>query len=171
MTSYRLLEQLLKMEQRVRQVYVVLSQHQQFPAELRTLWSVMAEDETHHIIALERSAHLLSVMDFPPSIVENVLANVETIITTAEASVQQPSLTSDEAFHQALLIEGSELNHINAAWMHGFRSTTRLLLETFVPEAHQHVRRLIEAAHRFSTDATVHAEANTLCSQYEKARE
>ena len=67
MTPYRLLEQLLALEQRVRHLYVLLSQRQQFPAELRAVWKAMAEDETHHIVALERSAHLFSVMDFPPS--------------------------------------------------------------------------------------------------------
>jgi hypothetical protein len=84
MIPHRLLEQLLALERRVRQVYVLLSQQQQFPAELRTVWKAMAEDETHHIVALERSAHLFSVMDFPPSIPERVLASVEIVLATAE---------------------------------------------------------------------------------------
>jgi len=168
MTPYRLLEQLLALEQRVRHVYVLLSQGQQFPVELRTVWKTMAEDETHHIVALERSAHLFSVMDFPPSIPDHVLASVEAVLAAAEATAQQTSLTSDAAFHQALQIEGSELNRLDEAWMHGFRSTTNVLLQALAPETQRHVRLLIDAVHRFSTDTTLHAEADTLWTQYDK---
>jgi hypothetical protein len=168
MIPHRLLEQLLALERRVRQVYVLLSQQQQFPAELRTVWKAMAEDETHHIVALERSAHLFSVMDFPPSIPERVLASVETVLATAEATIQQPSLTSDDALRQALQLEGSELNRLDEAWMHGFRSTTSLLLQTLAPEAQPHIRLLADAVHRFSTDTALHAEADALWAQYVK---
>ena len=113
MTPHRLLEQLLVWEQRVRQVYTLLSQQHQFPADLRAMWQALAADETHHIVALERSAHLLSVMDNPPSIPKHALAEVEAIIAAAEAAVRQPSLTSDEAFRHALSIEGSEFNPIS----------------------------------------------------------
>jgi hypothetical protein len=168
MTPYRLLKQLLALEQRVRHLYVLLSQHQQFPAELRAVWTAMAEDETHHIVTLERSAHLFSVMDFPPSISKHVLATVETVLTTAEATIQRPGLTSDDALHQALQIEGSELNHLDEAWMHGFRSTTSLLLQTLAPETQQHIHLLIDAVHRFSANTTLHAEADALWAQYDK---
>ena len=113
MTPHRLLEQLLVWEQRVRQVYTLLSQQHQFPADLRAMWQALAADETHHIVALERSAHLLSVMDNPPSIPGQVLAEIEATIADSEAAVRQPSLTSDEAFRHALSIEGSEFNPIS----------------------------------------------------------
>ena len=168
MTPYRLLEQLLALEQRVRHVYVLLSQRQQFPDDLRAVWKALAEDETHHIVALERSAHLFSVMEVPPLIPAHVLASIETVIAAAEATAQQTSLTSDAAFHQALQIEGSELNHLDDAWMHGFRSTTNLLLQALAPETQRHVRLLIDAVHRFSTDTALHAEAEALWKQYDQ---
>jgi hypothetical protein len=170
MTPYRLLEQLLAWEQRVRQVYVTLSQQQQFPVDLRAVWKALAEDETHHIVALERSAHLFSVMDVPPSIPGHVLAEVEATIAAAETVVQQPNVTSDDAFRQALSLEGSELNRIDAAWLHGFRSTTSLLLHTQLPETPQHIRRLVDAVHQFSRDEALSAQADTLWTGYEKAK-
>jgi hypothetical protein len=170
MTPYRLLEQLLALEQRVRHVYTLLSQRQQFPAQLREVWKALAEDETHHIIALERSAHLFSVMESPPSISEQTLARVENALATAESLAQQPSLSSDEAFHQALQIEGSELNHMDEAWMHGFRSTTSLLLETLSPATQPHIRRLVDAIHQFSTNPTLIAEADAVLAQYQASQ-
>ena len=169
MTSYHLLEQLLALERRVRHLYDLLSRRQQFPADLRAVWETMAGDETHHIVALERSAHLFSVMDFPPSVPDHVLASVEAVLATAEAAIQQPSLTSDDAFRQALRIEGSELNRLDEAWIHGFRSTTALLLQTLAPEERQHLRRLIDAVHSFSSDTALHAEADILWAQYDKS--
>jgi|GEM_PF-7024156 len=171
MTPYRLLERLLELEQRVRRVYIVLSQRQQFSAELRVMWNAMAEDEMHHIVTLERSAHLFSVMDTPPTIPDYVLASVQATIATAEATAQQLSLTSDQAFHQALMIEGSELNRLDEAWVHAFRSTTSLLLQTLAPQTPTHIRRLTDAVHRFSTNTTVLAEADALWAQYEKPRQ
>ncbi len=168
MTPYRLLEQLLALEQRVRQVYLSLSQRRQFPDDLRAVWKALAEDETHHIVALERSAHLFSVMDFPPLIPDHIVASVETVIATAETTVQQANLTSDTAFRQALQIEGSELNHLDEAWIHGFRSTTNVLLQALAPKTQEHIRRVIDAVHRFSTDMALHAEADAVWAQYDK---
>jgi hypothetical protein len=170
MTPYRLLEHLLALEQRVRQVYALLSQRQDFPEDLRAVWKALAEDETHHIVALERSAHLFSVMQSPPAIADHVLAEVEETVSTAEATVQQPSLASDDAFRQALEIEGSELNHMDAAWMHSFRPTTSLLLEALTPTTQPHLRRLVDAVHRFSTNTTLHEAADALWTQYDKAK-
>jgi hypothetical protein len=53
------------------------------------------------------------------------LAAVENTIATAEAVVQNPNLTEDDALQQALLLEGSELNRSDDAWLHGFRITTK----------------------------------------------
>ena len=170
MTPYRLLQHLLAWEQRVRQVYVALSQRQQFPAALRAVWKALADDETHHIVALERSAHLFSVMDAPPEIPDHTLAEVEATIVAAETAVQQPNVTSDEAFRQALSLEGSELNRIDATWLHGFRSTTSLLLHTQLPQTRQHIQRLVDAVHQFSSDEELSAQADTLWAVYEKAK-
>lgn len=169
MTPYRLLERLLAWERRTREVYVVLSQLPQFPAELRAAWKTLADDETHHIVALERSAHLFSVMDVPPAVPDHTLAEVEATITAAETAVRQPNLTSDDAFRQALSLEGSELNRVDAAWLHGFRPTTSLLLHTQLPETPQHIRRLVDAVHQFGGDETLSAQADTLWTGYEKA--
>jgi hypothetical protein len=168
-TPYRLLQHLLAWEQRVRQVYATLSQRQQFPAALRAVWKALADDETHHIVALERSAHLFSVMDAPPEIPDHTLAEVEATIVAAETAVQQPNVTSDEAFRQALSLEGSELNRIDDTWLHGFRSTTSLLLHTQLPETRQHIRRLVDAVHQFSGDEALSAQADKLWAVYEKA--
>jgi hypothetical protein len=170
MSPYRLLEQLLAFEQRVRQVYVVLSQCQQFPAELREIWKALAEDETHHIVALERSAHLFSVMESPPTISDQALADVEELVRRAEAMVQQPSLSSDDAFHQVLTLEGSELNRIDSAWMHSFGPTASLLMESLTPATQPHIRRLVDAIHRFSTNPTLRQEADALLAQYDKPK-
>ena len=170
MTPYRLLEQLLAWERRVRQLYTLLSQQHQFPADLRAVWKALADDETGHIVALERSAHLFSVMDAPPEIPDPTLAAVEATIVAAETAVQQPSLTSDEAFRHALSIEGSEFNRIDEAWFHGFRSTTSLLLHTQLPDDQQHIRRLIDAVHQFSSDNLLAAQADTLWAECEKAK-
>jgi hypothetical protein len=170
MSPHRLLEQLLALEKRVRQVYVVLSQRQQFPAELRAVWQALAEDETHHIVALERSAYLFSIMDSPPAVTDQTLADVETAVGTAEATVQQPNLSSDDAFRQALTLEGSELNRIDTVWIHSFRPTTSLLLEALTPATQPHLRRLVDAIHRFSTKPTLHEEADALLAQYDEPK-
>jgi len=121
-------------------------------------------------VALERSAHLFSVMDAPPEIPDHTLAEVEATIVAAETAVQQPSVTSDEAFRQALSLEGSELNRIDATWLHGFRSTTSLLLHTQLPQTRQHIQRLVDAVHQFSSDEELSAQADTLWAVYEKAK-
>jgi hypothetical protein len=170
MTSYRILEQLLALEKRVRQVYVLLSQHPHLPADFRAVWQAMAEDETRHIVALERSAHLFSVMVSPPAISAQELSDVEVAISTAEATAQRPNLNSGEVFRQVLALEGSELNRIDEAWMHSFLPTTSLLLEALTPATQPHIRRLVEAVHRFSTDTTLHAEADALWALYDKPK-
>ena len=102
--------------------------------------------------------------------IASALAAVEAIVTAAEAAVRQPSLTSDEAFHHALSIEGSEFNRIDEAWLHGFRSTTSLLLHTQLPDGQQHIRRLVDAVHQFSSDKSLAAHADTLWAECEKAK-
>lgn len=133
------------------------------------MWTALAEDEKHHSMALERSADLFSVMDVPPSIPDCTLAEVAATISAAETAVRQPNVTIDDAFRQALAIEGSEMNRIDATWLHGFRSTTSILLHTQLPATAQHLRRLVSAIHQFSTDPMLAAQANALWAAYEKA--
>ena len=80
-----------------------------------------------------------------------------------------PDHVCGHTIRQALSLEGSELNRIDATWLHGFRSTTSLLLHTQLPETLQHIRRLVDAVHQFSSDEALSAQADTLWAVYEKA--
>ena len=168
MNYYHVLEQLIDLERRVRQVYRLLSDRPQFSPTLQSVWKDMADDETHHIITLERSAHVPEALEHPPAITDTVLANVEKAISTAEAITQNPSVTGDDALRQALLLEGSELNRLDDAWLHGFRVTTSLLLRAFAPDLPGHIRRLVDAVHQCSTDETLHAQADALWTAYQQ---
>jgi hypothetical protein len=131
----------------------------------------MAEDETHDIVALERSAYVCDIMEHPPAIPDEVLARVEAVVATAEAIVQNPSLTEDEALRQALRMEESELNRMEDAWLHGFRVTTSLLLRALAPDMPSHIARLIEAVHSGCADPILHAQADALGVAYHKQQE
>jgi hypothetical protein len=169
MNPYHILEQLIDLERRVRQVYRLLCNRPQFSPALRALWQDMADDETHHIVTLERSAHVPEALERPPAIADTVLASVENTISTAEAVAQNPTVTGDEALRQALLLEGSELNRLDDAWLHGFRITTSLLLRTLAPDLLSHIRRLVDAVHQCSTDAMLHAQAEALWASYQQS--
>jgi hypothetical protein len=171
MNSYSALEQLINLERRVRQVYRTLSDRPQCSSALRAFWQAMADDETHSIVTLERSAHVRDVMEHPPVIPDEVLAHVEAVMATAEAVVQHSSLTEDEALRQALHLEASELNRLEDAWLRGFRITTSLLLRALAPEMSSHIRRLVDAVHSSSTDPTLHAQADALWDTYHKQQE
>jgi hypothetical protein len=132
------------------------------------LWKKMADDETHHIVTLERSAHVPEALEHPPAIAEAVLARVEQTIATAEAVAQSPNVTGDDALRQALLLEGSELNRLDDAWLHGFHITTSLLLRALAPDLPDHIRRLVDAVHSCSTDETLHAQADALWASYQQ---
>jgi hypothetical protein len=168
MNPYHVLGQLIGLERRVRQVYRLLSERPQFSPALRALWKDMAEDETHHIITLERSAYVPEALAHPPTIADAVLAGVEKTIATAEGVAQNPSLTKDDALRQALLLEGSELNRLDDAWLHGFRITASLLLRALAPDLPSHIRRLVDAVHRCSTDETLHTQADALWASYQQ---
>ena len=127
----------------------------------------MAEDETHHIITLERSAYVPEALEHPPAVADTVLTNVEQAVATAEAVAQNPSVTGDDALRQALLLEGSELNRLDDAWLHGFRITTSLLLRALTPDLPDHIRRLVDAVHSISTNPTLHAQADALWASYQ----
>lgn len=168
MNPHQILERLITLERRVRQVYRNLSEHPQCAPAQRALWQAMADDETHDIVALERSAYVCDVMDHPPDIPDDMLAGVEAVVTAAEAVVQNPGLTEDEALRQALHLEESELNRLEDAWLHGFRITTSLLLRALAPDMQTHIGRLVDAVHSSSADPSLHAQANALGAAYHK---
>jgi len=168
MNPYHVLEQLIDLERRVRAVYRLLSERPQFSPALRSFWVAMVDDETHHIVILERSAHVPEALEHPPAIADAVLPEVEKAIATAEAVAQNPNLTDDDALRQTLLLEGSELNRLDDAWLHGFRVTTSLLLRALAPDLPSHIRRLVDAVHSSSTDPILHAQANALWASYQQ---
>jgi hypothetical protein len=162
-----LLERLADFERRVRHVYLSLGDRATFPAEVRFFWNCMAEDERHHLAILERSAGLLDLMHSPPQVSEARLNRVEATVAAAETAMGQPEVSSDEAFRQALLLEGSELNSLDAAWFQGFRPTLNALLQAMTPEEEIHLRRLVEAVPMFSTDKALQEQAATLWTAYQ----
>ncbi|MGE0821137.1 MAG: hypothetical protein AB7G75_11145 [Candidatus Binatia bacterium] len=168
MNPQQVLDHLLNLERRVRDVYRTLSERTEFPDQLRSFWRSMAEDETHHIITLERSAHLFEVMERAPSGLDADIAKVEETIAQAESTVRRAVLTSDDALLMGLTIEGSELNQLDETWLQSFRSTSRLLLEALTPSHESHIRRLVDAVHRFSVIKELHVTADTLWSRYEQ---
>ena len=165
-----MLQHLIALERRVRDIYRLLSEHPRCSPTLRSFWQAMVEDETHDIITLERSSYVCDVMEHPPAIDEG-LARVEAALATAEAIVQNPSLTEDEALRQALHLEASELNRMEDAWLHGFRVTTSLLLRVLAPDMSTHIRRLVDAVHHSSTDPMLHAQADALWAAYHKQQD
>ncbi len=171
MNPHLVLERLINLERRVRQVYRNLSEHPECSPARRALWQAMAEDETHDIVALERSAYVCEAMEHPPESPDDVLVRVEAVVASAETVVQNPHLTEDEALRQALHLEESELNRLEDAWLHGFRITTSLLLRALAPDMQNHIYRLVDAAHSASTDPTLRAQADTLWAAYHKQKE
>jgi rubrerythrin len=168
MSPRLLLDRLIGFERRVRQLYLTLGDRAETPAEVRFFWNSMAEDERHHLAILERSVSLLDLMDSPPQVSEDVLASVDEKIAAAEAAVQGPDFSTDEAFRQALTLEGSEVNSLDEAWFRGFRFTVGSLLQAMAPEEEVHIRRLVEATHQFSTDEALHEQAANLWVAYQQ---
>jgi glutamate dehydrogenase (NAD(P)+)/glutamate dehydrogenase (NADP+) len=168
MTPRGLLERLADFERRVRRLYLTLGDRAAFPAEVRFFWNCMAEDERHHVAILERSAGLLGLMEHLPHVSEATLAAVETKVAAAEAAVGRADLSSDEAFGQALLLEGSELNSLDEAWFQGFRPTLSSSLQAMAPEEEVHIHRLVEAVQTFSTDQALHQQAAALWATYQR---
>jgi rubrerythrin len=165
-----LLDRLIECERRVRRVYLTLGDRTDFPAEVRFFWNCMAEDERHHLAILERSASLLDLMDSPPETSEEALTGVAAKIAAAEAAVERPDLSSDEAFRQALNLESSEPNSLDEAWFGGFRPTLGSLLQAMAPEEEMHIHRLIEAAQAFSADTALHSQAVEVWLAYQQQR-
>ncbi len=168
MNPYHTLEQLIDLERRVRAIYRVLSERPQFSSALRAFWAAMVDEETHHIVTLERSTHVPEALEHPPAIANAALAGVEKTVAAAEAVAQNPTVTGDDALRQALLLEGSELNRLDDAWLHGFRVTIGLLLRALAPDLPSHIRRLVDAVHQCSTDETLHEQADALWVSYQQ---
>src|SRR3712207_1407365 len=97
MNPYHMLEQIIDLERRVRQIYRLLSERPQFSPSLCSLWTAMADDETHHIVTLERSTYVPEALEHPPAIADVVLASVRKAVATAEAVAQNSSVTGDDA--------------------------------------------------------------------------
>lgn len=161
-----LLEQLIDFEQRVRGLYLAYGNRSEFPAEVRFFWNNMAEDEGSHAAVLQRSAGFLDLIESPPHVSEDTLAHIAEKIGQAEAGLKQAQLTSDAAFHQALVIEGSELNSVDEAWFHGFRPALGTLLRAIAPEEEDHISRLVSAIHAFSADKALQDRAADLWAEY-----
>jgi hypothetical protein len=151
-------------ERRIRRLYLTLGDQAGLPADVRFFWRCMAEDERHHLAILERSGGLLDLMESPPEVSEEVFAGIEAKIAVAEAAVQRTDLSTDDALRQALILEGSEINRLDEAWFHGFRSTLGSLLRAMIPEEELYMRRLVEAVHTFSTDTALQHHAAVLWS-------
>jgi rubrerythrin len=164
MSPHLLLDRLIDCERRIRQLYLTLGDQAGMPAEVRCFWNCLAEDERHHLALLERSGGLLDLMDSPPEVAEEVFAGIEAKIAVAEAAVQRADLSIDDALRQALMLEGSEINRLDEAWFHGFRSLLGSLLQAMIPEEELHIRRLVEAVHTFSTDTALQHHAAVLWS-------
>jgi rubrerythrin len=165
-----LLDRLANCERRVRHLYLNLGDRAAFPADVRFFWNCMAEDERHHLAILERSAGLLDLMDTPPEVQEEQLTTVEAMIATAEDLAAQSEVSSDDAFRQALALEGSELNSLDEAWFRSFRPTLRMLLQAMTPEEEVHLRRLVEAVHSFSPDKALQQQAATLWTVFQQQK-
>jgi hypothetical protein len=168
MSPRGLLERLAECERRVRRLYLNLGDRTTFPAEVRFFWNCMAEDERHHLAILERSAGLLDLMESPPQVNDAQLSTVEATVAAAETVVERPEVGSDDAFRQALVLEGSELNRLDEEWFRGFRPTLSILLQAMTPEEEIHIRRLVEAVHAFSRDKALQQQAATLWITYQQ---
>ena len=69
-----------------------------------------------------------------------------------------------------MILEGSEVNSLDTAWFRSFRPVIGSLLQAMVPEEEVHIRRLVEAAHTFSTDEAVQEHATRLWIGYQQSR-
>jgi hypothetical protein len=165
-----LLERLTSFERRVRQLYLTLGDHSGWPAELLFFWNAMAEDERHHLAILERSASLLDMIESPPQVSEATLALIDDKITAAETVTQNPDLSSDEALQHALILEGSEINSLDAAWFQSFRSSLGALLQAMTPDEDVHIHRLVNAVHAFSKNKALQEQAASLWASFQRGK-
>lgn len=162
------IDHLLRFERRMRHIYLTLSERSAFPDEVRAFWKDLAEDENQHRAYLEQTAGLLNFQEATPAVLEELLARVDETIAAAEAAVQRPDLTLDDALRQALLLENSELHQLDHIWLEGFHPSVESLLHAKMPQEAAHVRRLYDAAYAFSTDRELHKQADAMWSTYQQ---
>lgn len=165
-----LLDRLADFERRVCQVYEVLGERLDFPSAVRFFWTCMAQDERCHAAILKGSPLTLTVTESLPEASENAIAILEAKVEAAEAAVRGSDLSSDEAFHLTLMLEDAELHTLDEMWFRGLRPALGSLLETMLPEAEVHVRRVVEAIQTCSTDRTLLRHAAALWSTYERQK-
>lgn len=170
MSPSLLLDRLADFERRVCQVYEVLTERADFSTADRSFWTCLAHDERCHAAILQGSHLALKVMELPPESSENAIAILEATVEAAEAAVRRPDLSSDEAFRLTLMLEDAELNTLDEVWFHGLRPALGSLLETMLPEAEAHVRRVVEAVQTSSTDHTLLRQAAALWATYERQK-
>ena len=165
-----LLEKLLNYERRVRHLYLQFGERSDFSPDMKLFWKYMAEDERHHLDLLERSSGFVDMVDKRLEVTEEVLAEIDKLLATAEKTQQQTNLSMNDALQLALLIEGSEVNSLDATWLSGFRSPIGSLLQSMLPEEEVHIRRLVEAINQFSQDKALREQSVELWVKYQKER-
>ena len=168
MFLHEIIDHLLRCERRIRGIYQTLAERSEYNIEVRAFWQDMAKDENNHRAFLEGTAGLLNFMESPPEMVEMALANVEAQLVAAETAVKQDDLSLDDALLQALCIENSELRSLDEAWLEGFRPSLTSLMHAQFPDEEAHIRHLVDAVERFSTDETLQELAKLLWSTYQQ---
>ena len=165
-----LLDRLAEFERRVCQVYETLGERLDFSAAVRDFWMCMAQEEQCHAAILEEPPSALKETEAPPQVSENAIAILEAKVEAAEAAVRRADLSSDEAFRVTLMLEDAELNAMDEVWFQGLRPVLGSLLETLLPEAEVHVRRVVETVQTWSTDQSLQRQAEALRSTYERQK-
>jgi hypothetical protein len=166
-----LLDRLIRLEKHMEKLYVAFADLSAAPPEVRFFWNCMATDETHHAAILRRTAGLLDLLVVLPQASVEVLDRLETKISALEKAARQQQLGVDDAFREALELEGSELNSLTTAWIKGFRPEIATLLAALLPEEESHLRRLVESTHKFSKDQALHQQADSLWCLAQRAGE
>jgi hypothetical protein len=164
------IDRLLSFERRVRRVYRRWAANQSFPADLRSFFGDMAEEETRHLAILERSAGLLNFAAMPLQTATAELTKIEAAIAAAERASENPDLTPEEALGHALALESSELNQIGAAWLSRFQPGFNALTQGGELAFEQHIRRLSDAIGRFTANENLHKQAAKLLSAYARPK-
>ena len=110
---------------------------------------------------------MMDLQESSPVGSDDVFRTIEQQLTAAEAAMRQVNISADEALRQAVILEGSELNRLDDTWFRSFPPTLQALLTALMPEDNVHLRRVVEAAHAFSTDKALHEQATSLWVKYQ----
>ncbi len=167
-TKLAFVDRLLMLERRVCRIYRNWAANERFPADLRSFWGDMAEDEKQHITTLERSAGLLNFAVAPLDTSTAQIEKIEAKISSPEGVSDEPELSVDQALSHAIALEGSELNQLDNSWLEGFHPDLGKLLQAWTPAHEEHIRRLSDAVYRFARNENLHKEASALLSEYER---